>query len=149
MCRNTWAAARRLCSVNWGVTADETSIRVAVCGAHMRDLPLHHQLTDRGGHYLGEARTAPAYRFVALPGEPAKPGLIRVPAEGASIALELWSVSAEAFGELVALIPPPRAMGSLELDNGTVVKGFVCEGCAGDGAIDISQHGSWRRDLES
>jgi allophanate hydrolase len=59
-------------------------ISVAVCGAHMSGLPLNHQLTDRRARLLRATRTAPEYRFYALPGgPPERPGLVRVGSGGA------------------------------------------------------------------
>ena len=48
------------------------------------------------------------------------------------------------FGEFIAGVPAPLAIGTVELEDGTRVKGFVCEAYAADGARDISELGSWR-----
>ena len=50
-----------------------------------------------------------------------------------------------AFGAFTAEIPPPLAMGTLTLSDGREVKGFVCEGYAVHGALDISRFGGWRK----
>jgi allophanate hydrolase len=126
--------------------------RVAVVGAHLRGLPLNYQLSRRGACFAGEAKSAPAYSLYALPGTvPPKPGMLRVGAGGVgtSIALELWDLPLTRFGELVAEVPPPLAIGSVELADGSWVKGFVCEGHAVAGATDISSHGGWRAYLAS
>ncbi len=126
--------------------------RVAVVGAHLRGLPLNHQLTARGARFVAEAMSAPAYGLYALPGTvPPKPGMVRIEASraGTSIALELWDVPLERFGELVAEVPPPLAIGSVQLADGSWVKGFVCEGHVAAGATDISAHGGWRAYLAS
>ncbi|MDB5804296.1 MAG: allophanate hydrolase [Betaproteobacteria bacterium] len=123
--------------------------RIAVVGAHLRGLPLNHQLTTRGARFAGEALSAPAYRLYALPGTvPPKPGMLRADG-GASIALELWDVPLESFGAFVAEVPPPLAIGSVQLQDGAWVKGFVCEGIAAAGATDISSFGGWRAYLAS
>ena len=89
--------------------------------------------------------TSPNYRLYALPGTlPPKPGLVRVARDGASIAVELWAMSAAAFGSFVAEVPPPLAIGTLALADGRSVKGFLCESCAVAGAQDISSFGGWR-----
>jgi allophanate hydrolase len=44
----------------------------------------------------------------------------------------------------VALVPPPLAIGTLELDDGAWVKGFVCEPAGLDGATEITHLGGWR-----
>ncbi len=120
-------------------------ISVAVCGAHLEGLPLNHQLTSRGATLVRSSRTAPAYRFYALPcGPPFRPGLIRVAQGGASIDVEVWSVPEEHFGSFVAGIPAPLGIGKLDLEDGERVSGFICEGHAVDGAEDITALGGWR-----
>jgi allophanate hydrolase len=120
-------------------------IPVAVLGAHLAGEPLNHQLTGPGGRFLRAARTAPRYRFYALPNTtPPKPGLARVETGGVAIELEVWSLPPAAFGDFVRRIPPPLCIGSLELEDGTRVSGFLCEGHALSGAADISSFGGWR-----
>ena len=123
----------------------EGQIAVAVCGAHMQGLPLNHQLTERGGHLLSRTRTAPVYRFYALSGGPPyRPGLVRVDHGGTSVEVEVWSVPEAHFGSFVAGIPAPLGIGKVELEDGNVVPGFVCESYAIDAAEDITALGSWR-----
>ena len=118
---------------------------LAVCGAHMENLALSPQLTSRGARLLARTRTAPAYRLLALPGgPPERPGLLRVARGGASVEVEVWAVPAEALGPFVASVPPPLAIGKVELADGTRVSGFVCEAIAAEGATDITAFGGWR-----
>jgi allophanate hydrolase len=121
-------------------------LELAVVGAHLRGQPLNHQLTERGGRFVRLARTAPCYRLHALAGTtPAKPGLVRVPpGEGGAIEIEIWSLPAPAWAEFVAAIPPPLGIGTLLLDDGTQVKGFLCESASLAGAEDITSFGGWR-----
>jgi allophanate hydrolase len=120
-------------------------MRIAVCGAHMRGLPLNHQLRDRGGYWIETTNTAASYRFFALPGGPPhRPGLTRVTADGAAIELEIWALPTEHVGSLLAAIPAPLALGNIELEGGLLVTGFLCEGYALEGAIDITSYGGWR-----
>jgi allophanate hydrolase len=77
-----------------------------------------------------------------------KPGLVREQ-QGASIEVEVWEISPGAFGSFVAEVPGPLAIGTLELDDGETVKGFLCEQYAVRGAQDISRYGGWRRYLDS
>jgi allophanate hydrolase len=120
-------------------------IAVAVCGAHMQGLPLNSQLTQRGGYLLQAARSAARYRLYALPGgPPLRPGLIRVASQGAPIELEVWALPIDAFGSFVAGIPAPLGIGKIELADGSLVAGFLCEGYAAAGAPDITHHGGWR-----
>jgi len=121
-----------------------------VVGAHLSGMPLNGQLTERGATLSGVARTAPAYRLFALPGTvPPKPGLARLspdddPALGHAIALEVYAVPQSAIGSFLALIPPPLGLGSVELADGSWVKGFICEPAGLAGAEDISHFGGWR-----
>jgi allophanate hydrolase len=120
-------------------------IPIAVVGAHLAGEPLNHQLTDAGARFLRATRTAPSYRFYALPNTtPAKPGLARVEAGGTAIDVEVWALPPTAFGAFVARVPPPLCIGSLELEDRTRVSGFLCEGYALSGALDISGFGGWR-----
>jgi allophanate hydrolase len=133
-----------------GIQAPAT-VRLAVVGAHLSGMPLNNQLTSRGATLIGPARTAPDYRFYALPGTvPPKPGLLRVAAgEGAGIALEIWEMPVQHYGSFVALIPAPLGIGTLALEGGGSVQGFVCEAHALQGAEDITQLGGWRAYLAS
>jgi allophanate hydrolase len=120
-------------------------VRIAVCGAHMSGLPLNHQLTDRGARLVRTCRTAPRYRLYALAGfAPARPGMVRSEENGAAIEVEVWAVPAVALGSFVDGIPPPLGLGTVELEDGEQVRGFVCEGYAIAGAQDISALASWR-----
>jgi allophanate hydrolase len=129
--------------------SETTRIKLAVVGAHLSGQPLNHQLTSRSAALVRTCRTAPVYRLFALPGTtPPKPGLLRVK-EGAAIEVEVWELSAEAFGTFVAAIPSPLGIGTLQLEDGESVKGFICESIALEGAKDISSFGSWRKFLAS
>ena len=89
--------------------------------------------------------TAAKYRLYALPGTaPPKPGLLRVPEGGASLAVEVWDMPLDQLGSFLALIPQPLGLGTLELIDGSHVHGFLCEGVALQGARDISSFGGWR-----
>jgi allophanate hydrolase len=125
------------------LTVECDRIRFTVCGAHMDGLPLNEQITSRGGRFMDKTRSAPHYRFVALPGEMPKPGIIRQESGGAQIELEIWDMPAEQFGTFVQGIPPPLAMGSVELEDGSTVHGFVCEAYAATEAEDITSFPSW------
>lgn len=120
-------------------------IDIVVCGAHMRDLPLNPQIAERGAVFREAVKTAACYRFYALAGGPPfRPGLVRVAQDGASIEAEIWALPAARWGDFIALIPSPLAIGTVLLDDGRQVKGFVCEGFAAEGATDITALGSWR-----
>ena len=132
--------------------ATEPTLELAVVGAHLSGLPLNGQLTERGARLVRVTRTAPRYRLHALPGTvPPKPGLIRVDAQsaGTSIEVEVWSMAQAQLGSFLALIAPPLGLGSLELEDGRHVHGFLCEAHALREAPDVSTHGGWRAYLAS
>ena len=126
-------------------------VDVAVVGAHLSGMPLNSQLTERGATLVATTRTAPSYKLYALPNTtPAKPGMLRVAAgQGASIEVEVWRMPAEHYGSFVALIPSPLGIGTLALEDGSSVQGFVCEAEALHGAKDISHLGGWRAYIAS
>lgn len=129
---------------------DEGFIELAVVGAHMSGLPLNHELTSRGAMFVERTRTAPRYRFHALAGGPPfRPGLVRVPEGGAAIELEVWRVPRTAFGGFMAGVPQPLCIGTLDLQSGRSVKGFLCEESGLDGAEDITAFGGWRAFMAS
>jgi allophanate hydrolase len=119
-------------------------IQVAVCGAHMSGLPLNKELTERAARLVRACRTAAGYRLFALPGgPPERPGLLRADT-GAAIEVEVWEIPVAAFGSFVGGIPAPLGIGSIELEDGSRVKGFLCEAHATKGARDITEFGGWR-----
>lgn len=121
-------------------------VEVAVVGAHLRGEPLNHQLTERGARLLKTCRTASDYRLYALTGTvPAKPGLVRDPSFcGTGIEVEIWAMPEDRFGDFVAAIPAPLAIGAVRLDDGDDVKCFVCEPYAIAGSTEITHFGGWR-----
>ena len=120
------------------------TVKLAVVGAHLKDMPLHWQLTSREARFVGEAKTAPAYRLYAIADSvPPKPALVHS-ADGAAIALEIYELDMAAFGSFVADVPPPLAIGTVTLEDGSLVKGFVAEPRAIVNAEDITDLGGWR-----
>lgn len=119
---------------------------LAVCGAHMSGLPLNRELTSRGARFIAATRTAPSYAFYALPGGPPyRPGLCRRDdGQGTAIALELWAIPKSAMGDFMDGIPAPLSIGTVEIEDGSCVKGFLCESAGLGAAEDISAFGGWR-----
>ncbi|HWS57462.1 MAG TPA: allophanate hydrolase [Actinotalea sp.] len=127
-------------------------VLLAVVGAHLEGEPLHPVLTGLGGRLHARTRTARRYRLFALPGEPgapARPGLVRVSTRGEQIAAEVYRLPVVELGALVAGIPAPLGIGTVELDDGSSVLGFLCEEVATRTARDITAHGGWRAFLAS
>lgn len=126
------------------------TIELAVCGAHLKGYPLHHQLVDLGAARVGEARTSPVYRMYAFEqGGVKKPGLIRDLQEGESIYVEIYRMTAAAFGTFVARIPEPLGIGKILLENGEAVCGFIAEPLVQNIGSDITALGDWRRYVET
>jgi allophanate hydrolase len=121
------------------------TIEVLVCGAHLNGLPLNWQLTERGAVLKSVTQTAAKYRMYALAGGPPyRPGLIKDDEAGAAIDVEIWSMPMDQFGSFVAAIPAPLGIGKVELDDGRLVSGFICEPYGIDGAEEITHLGGWR-----
>ena len=126
-----------------GVGRDD--IPIAVVGAHLSGMALNGELKALAGRLVETTMTAPDYKLYALDTTPPKPGMLRVePGAGTAIQLEIWALSASAFGKFVAAIPPPLSIGTIRLADGRNVKGFIVEPAALDGARDISAFGGWR-----
>ncbi|VVD83048.1 allophanate hydrolase [Pandoraea anhela] len=126
-----------------------TAIRVAVVGAHLRGMPLNHELTRRGAQFVESTTTSANYRLFALANtSPPKPGLLRAD-DGAAIQLELWDVPSAAFGSFVDGVPAPLGIGTVTLADGREVKGFICEPFALHQAKDITAFGGWASYLAS
>jgi allophanate hydrolase len=119
-------------------------VELAVVGAHLSGMPLNWQLTSRGARLIGRTHSAPTYRLYAMSGTtPPKPALVHS-TQGAAIELEVYELEAAAFGSFVAEVPPPLAIGTVILEGGRTVRGFVAEPRALEGAEDITADGGWR-----
>jgi allophanate hydrolase len=135
------AVAHSTCSARY---APPDTVAIAVCGAHLSGLPLNHQLTERGAVLLETTRTLDCYRLYALAGgPPQRPGLVRA-AQGSAIEVEVWALPVASVGSFLEGIPSPLGLGKLELADGRVVSGFICEAQGIDTAEDITDFGSWR-----
>jgi allophanate hydrolase len=63
---------------------------------------------------------------------------------GAAIKVEVYEIEMGAFGSFTAEVPPPLAIGTVTLADGSQIKGFVAEPRALEGAEDITALGGWR-----
>jgi allophanate hydrolase len=126
-------------------------VSIAVVGAHLAGQPLNWQLTERNSYLVKACRSAAGYRLYALRNTtPPKPGLVREPEfRGPGIELEVWAMPEAQFGGFVAAIPPPLSIGTVELEDGSSVKCFLCEPFAIEGSPDITALGGWRAFLNS
>jgi len=120
------------------------TVKLAVVGAHLKDMPLHWQLTSREAKFIGDFETAPNYRLYAMTNSvPIKPALTHSE-DGAAIKLEIYELGVAEFGSFVVEVPAPLAIGTVTLADGSSVKGFVAEPRALTDAEDITALGGWR-----
>jgi allophanate hydrolase len=133
------------------LASDSRWVRVAVVGAHLSGMPLNWQLRQYGARLLQATTTTDSYRLFALANtQPPKPGLIRVaPGQGGCIAIEIWELPIEHYGEFVALIPSPLGIGQIDTADAGQVQGFLCESHGLQGARDITALGGWKNFLSA
>jgi allophanate hydrolase len=124
-------------------------MELAVVGAHLEGQPLHQELLGRGACLTRRTGTSKTYRLMALPGEPARPGLVQVGPGGASIEVEVYRLPLAEVGGFVSGVRRPLAIGQVELIDGSVVHGFVCEPSGILAGTDITAFGGWRAYRES
>ena len=124
--------------------AEKGMARLAVAGAHLSDQPLHKELLRAGARFVRACRTAPLYRFVALMDlKPPRPGLLRDESRAGAVTVEIYDLPLAGFGELVLSVAPPLAIGTVKLEDGESVKGFLCESFAAARGRDITDFGGW------
>jgi allophanate hydrolase-like protein len=120
------------------------SVPLFVNGGGMRGGEVHYSI--EGLPFLGEARTAPRYRFFSVRDE--FPGLWPVDDGGVSIAGELYDVPLDVIRDrFIPAEPPELELGVVELEDGSsalvvVVRANVY--ASGEGLKDISEYGGWR-----
>jgi hypothetical protein len=120
------------------------SVPLFVNGGGMRGGEVHYSI--EGLPFLGEARTAPRYRFFSVRDE--FPGLWPVDDGGVSIPGELYDVPLDVIRDrFIPAEPPELELGVVELEDGSsalvvVVRANVY--ASGEGLKDISEYGGWR-----
>ena len=76
-------------------------------------------------------------------------GMVKVrDGSGKSMYLEVFKLPIENVGRFLQLIPPPLGLGTVDLEDGESVKGFICEGYvtsenSGYEVQDITHLQSW------
>jgi urea carboxylase / allophanate hydrolase len=119
-------------------------MELVVVGAHLSGFPLNKDLTQRGASLQKCTTTSPRYKLYELQGTtPAKPGLERNH-RGRKIEVEIWNIPLSSVGSFLSTIPSPLGLGSVELEDGRWVKGFICEPYGLEGARDVTTYGGWR-----
>ncbi|CAI7672942.1 unnamed protein product [Penicillium pancosmium] len=121
-------------------------MELAVVGAHLSGFPLNKDLVSRGATLVTATATAPFYRLFALDtsGPVSKPGLKRVADGGESIEVEVWKIPLDKMGGFLGTIAAPLGIGSVELQDGRWVHGFICEPVGLENSKDITSFGGWR-----
>ena len=122
-----------------GLEQEPTALLV-VAGAHLRGEPLHPSLLALGARFVRATRTAPEYRMVALPAldgsgglpaVPPRPGLVRDPAGGGALEVEIYELPVAALGRLLLTVAPPLAIGTVALADGDRGAGIRLRGVRG------------------
>jgi allophanate hydrolase len=119
---------------------DNAKCKIAVCGLHKKGYPLEYQLRELGADYSGRVRTAAKYRLYALDTDPPKPGLVRCNG-GASVEVDIFELSWSKLGAFMQNVKAPLSIGNIELSDGSIVKGFLCEPYALEKAAEITETG--------
>jgi gamma-glutamylcyclotransferase (GGCT)/AIG2-like uncharacterized protein YtfP len=110
-------------------------------GEGMRGGRLNHNIADHP--FLGEAETAPKYRFFSVRDE--FPGLLPVGPGGSTVRGELYDVPLEVIRDrFVPDEPPELELGVVELSDGTATLSMVLRESERDRHKEITQHGGWR-----
>lgn len=121
-------------------------MELVVVGAHLSGFSLNKDLVSRGATLVSATITAPFYRLFALrtSGPVSKPGLKRVIHGGESIEVELWKMPLDKMGGFLGTIAAPLGIGSVELQDGRWVNGFICEPVGFENSEDVTSFGGWR-----
>jgi gamma-glutamylcyclotransferase (GGCT)/AIG2-like uncharacterized protein YtfP len=121
-----------------------TNVPLFVNGEGMSGGEVHHSI--EGLPFLGQAQTAPRYRFFAV--RDRFPGLWPVDEGGVSVAGELYDVPLEVIRErFMPSEPPELELGVVELDDGSAALVVLLRAdvhASGEGLKDISEYGGWR-----
>jgi gamma-glutamylcyclotransferase (GGCT)/AIG2-like uncharacterized protein YtfP len=112
-----------------------------ICGSALRGQPDHGNL--QGAQFIREARTAPYYRLHSV--NDVHPGVYAVPNGGVSIAGELYELTGEQHGSLLAGEPPDLYEDTVVLDDGSLARAMLYPRNLIEqrGYPDISEYGGW------
>ena len=112
-----------------------------ICGSALRGQPDHANLG--AARFVREAKTKPLYRLHSV--EDKHPGIYEVGDGGIAIAGEVYELTDEQHGELLASEPPNLYEAPVQLEDGSSVNAMVYprELIEQRGYKDISHHGSW------
>lgn len=127
-------------------------MNIAVAGLHLTGQPLNHQLLTLGGTLVKACLTANRYKMYLIEDEKSKkPGLAQVPTgeSGHAYEIEIWALPLEHIGKFLSFIPAPLGLGTVILEDGSTVKGFICEPRVLTEGKDISVFSGWKAYLNS
>lgn len=119
------------------------TMTLAVCGLHKKGYPFEYQLVEKGAYYRETTKTAAKYKLCKLPTKPVKPGLYEVAENGANIEVDLYEVPIGNMGDFLTQVPKPLTIGTVMLEDGRMVKGFLCEEYSAKQGIDMTEQGKW------
>lgn len=123
------------------------TVSLAVNGTLMRGLALNGNLRAVGATFVREAFTAPEYRLWSI-GD-LHPAMMRVRADGAAIAVEIWAVPLAGVSAVLMQEPAGLTIGKVRLADGMELLGVLGEPWLCEDAVDITAFGGWRRYLAS
>jgi len=117
-------------------------IDFAVNGTLMRGLELNDNLLKVGAIFVREDLTAPIYRLWSIADR--HPAMLRVSEDGQAIALEIWSITPAALGDILLSEPAGLCIGKIVLADGQEVLGVLGEPFLCEGQQEITAYGGWR-----
>jgi len=117
-------------------------IDFAVNGTLMRGLELNDNLLKVGAIFVREDLTAPIYRLWSIADR--HPAMLRVSQDGQAIALEIWSITPAALGDILLSEPAGLCIGKVVLADGQEVLGVLGEPFLCEGQQEITSYGGWR-----
>lgn len=124
----------------------------------MRHGKLNDDLTSRSAVFVRQTKSASKYTMHALSAEnvPTKPAMVFHPnglKNAGAVTVEIWDIPEESVGSLLQKVPAPLCLGTVFLEDGSSVHGFVSEAWAANPSAaaamgleteDITHFGGWR-----
>ena len=101
-------------------------------------------MTSLGAKFTEHSKTAKKYKIYKLNTSPVKPGLIRVDENGENIEVDIYRISKEKLGLFLDDVYSPLTIGNIELSDGRIIKGFLCEEYALNDATNITSEKSFK-----
>ena len=99
---------------------------LGVCGLHKKGYCLESQLVELGGEFAAHKKTSDEYELYKLNTNPVKPGMVRRK-KGMKVDIDIYRLPKKSYGAFMEKIPSPLSIGTIRLDDGSLVKGFLCE----------------------